>query len=198
MVDETLLGEALRPSIYCRLFNQPIYSTALWQHGLKDCVLSNNAPNGERPSRICSRLRMVFNELVDVLEMTLAPQLHQGISNDILPSSIERTIRHASGIIAETDSQGEEGDRRVPQPSVRPMEKITGGKTRLDPGWERSFARGRAQDDYPHRIVVLQVVQPLVAGRAKATPLRKSFSLSDVYAKADSLAKLHPGNRPHS
>src|SRR5579859_1542879 len=117
MVDETLLGEALRSNVYCRLFNQPIYSTALWQHGLKDCVLPNNAPNRERPSRICPRLRMVLNELVDVLEMTLATQLHQGISNNILPSSIERSIGHASGIITETDSEGEEG-RSLAQPGA--------------------------------------------------------------------------------
>jgi hypothetical protein len=39
---------------------------------------------------------MAFDKLIDVLKMTLAAQLHQGISNDILPSSIGRSVRHAS------------------------------------------------------------------------------------------------------
>lgn len=42
---------------------------------------------------------------------------------------------------------------------------------------------------------VLQVVQSLGAGRAKATPLHKTFTLAEVYAHAGRLARLHPGNR---
>ena len=32
-------------------------------------------------------------------------------------------------------------------------------------------------------------------GRAEASPLHKTFSLADVYARADELARLHPANR---
>lgn len=42
---------------------------------------------------------------------------------------------------------------------------------------------------------VLQVVQSLGGGRAKAAPLHRIFSLAEVYAHADELAKLHPANR---
>jgi hypothetical protein len=50
---------------------------------------------------------VAFNNFVNVLKVTLAAQLHQGISNDILPGSIEGSIGHVSGIIAEIDSRGE-------------------------------------------------------------------------------------------
>jgi type II restriction enzyme len=46
---------------------------------------------------------------------------------------------------------------------------------------------------------VLNVVGSLEAGRAqgraKATPLHRTFSLQEVYAHEDELARLHPGNR---
>jgi type II restriction enzyme len=34
-----------------------------------------------------------------------------------------------------------------------------------------------------------------MAPYTKATPLHRTFSLADVYAHADTLAKLHPANR---
>ena len=39
------------------------------------------------------------------------------------------------------------------------------------------------------------MVRSLIAGRAEATPLHKTFTLDDVYAHEDELAALHPGNR---
>ena len=63
---------------------------------------------------------------------------------------------------------------------LRPLEKLKAEKR----GWTldvlnvvRSLEAGRAQ------------------GRAKATPVHKAFSLAEVYAHEDELARLHPDNR---
>ena len=45
--------------------------------------------------------------------------------------------------------------------------------------------------------LVLQVVQSLGGGRAEATPLHRTFSLTEVYAQADRLARLHSGEPAH-
>lgn len=73
--------------------------------------------------------------------------------------------------------------------NVRPKQAVREDYERLRP-LERLQVEKRGWT-----LDVLQVVQSLAAGRAKATPLHKTFSLAEVYAHADSLARLHPGNR---
>jgi len=96
MVNRTLFAKTFRLGAYVRLFGQAIQPATIRRNGLKNGVLSHYAANRIFPGWIRSRLRLTFDELIYVLKMTLAAQLHQGISNDILPSSIGRSVRHGS------------------------------------------------------------------------------------------------------
>ncbi|HYY72571.1 MAG TPA: hypothetical protein VE778_03150 [Candidatus Bathyarchaeia archaeon] len=76
----------------------------------------------------------------------------------------------------------------IQEGKVRPKQAVREDYERLRP-LERLKVEKRGWT-----LDVLQVVQSLGAGRAEATPLHKTFSLSEVYAHEDRLAKLHPKN----
>ncbi len=82
----------------------------------------------------------------------------------------------------------------IEEGNVRPKQAVREAYQRLRP-LEKLHVEKRGWT-----LDVLQVVLALVEereqkGRAKATPLHREFSLQEVYAHADALAKLHPANR---